>query len=104
MPAFSSASSKHFESWARAARLNKIILLVWLSRMFSLSGSHVVDLCSSRLECPCILPANTKQNKFCYVSKIKSYSAPVASSVFPNFVPNYVGLVLKAPGFHYLQA
>src|SRR6185312_2785350 len=72
--------------------------------MFSLPRGKIVHLSSSRLKRTCVLTANAEQKNLSDVTEVEPNTPTVRSSIFPDFVPDEIAFVLKAPGLHDFEA
>ncbi len=102
-PLCSVAPCKKLEARARAAGLDQLVLLVRLPRVLTLSGGQKVNLLSAGGKGPCMLAAHSEQKDLCNISKVKSHTPAVRTSIFADLVPDYVALVLKSPRLHNLK-
>ncbi len=72
--------------------------------MLPLAGRNVVHLGPARLERPSILPSDPEQDQLRDVPEVETHPTAIGTAVLPYFVPHDVGLVLKAPRLHDLDA
>lgn len=72
--------------------------------MLTFARAKQVHLPPTGRERPCILAAHAEQHQFGDIAKIESHASPVRPSVFPDLVPDDVGLVLEAPCLHHGEA
>lgn len=72
--------------------------------MFALAGPEIIDLRPSWLQGSRVLSAHAKQDQFCHVAKIETYSATVAAAVLPALMPDDIGFIVEPLCLHNLQA
>src|SRR5580704_14700537 len=65
--------------------------------MLALSRRKKIDLSAARLERARILALHAEQQNLRHIAKIKPDAAAIRAPVFPDFVPDDVGLVEKSP-------
>lgn len=72
--------------------------------MLSFAGGHEIHLTASWSECPCILSSYSEQEQFSDVAEVEADASPIRTTIFSDFVPHNVALVLKAPALHDLKS
>ena len=103
-PIWPRPARKHFEERAGATILDQSILFVGLARMLALTSADVIYLSPARIEGAGIFSSNAEKQNLRDVTKIKSNSSTIRSTVFTKFVPDDIGFVFKAPCRKHLEA
>src|SRR5690349_6102575 len=99
-PSFTRAARKQLEIRAGAAGLDDFVLLVGLARVLALARRQEIYLSATRRQGARVLAAHAEQDELGYVAEIEADAAPIGAAILAHLVPNDVGLVGEAPGFH----
>src|SRR5436853_143012 len=81
-PTVAKSAREKFEVRSRAARLDQLVLLVWLAAMLALSRGDVVHLASPCCERSRVLAFNTEKQQLGDVTEVEPDATTVRTSVF----------------------
>ncbi len=106
IPAFPHTPGKQFNARRQTARLNDLDHFIRFPAVFSFHGTDQVNLRSSRSKRSIggTFFLNSKQNQFCYISKIKTYASAIRASIFSHFFPDQITFIFKPPCAHHFQS
>src|SRR5581483_2510834 len=96
-PAGARPARKHLKIRSVRAVLDDLILFVRFPRMLPLPGRHEIDLAASGRFRARVLPLHPEEQNLGDVPEVKAHTTAVRSTVFPDLVPDEIGLVAEAP-------
>src|ERR1700678_1376879 len=99
-PFLAFATGEEFKERTWAAGLDQIVLFIGFSRVFTLATAQIIYLCTAGLESPRILTPHSEQNQLRHVAEIETHAPAIGATIFADFVPDQIALVLKAPSLH----
>src|SRR5580704_11712367 len=104
LPAAPRTAREKLKIWPGRTRLDDRIKLVRLAGMLPLPGRDKIHLTTPRRKRSGVLAPHPEYNQLCDVPEIETDAATIGAAIFPDFMPDDVRLVSKAPRRHDGQA